>query len=194
MYEPALTLVPLHRAVRALYEAEHLDNGFVSFLTCWGALQCKRNYGLTVGRGPYKGPIIRGWWSEHVAHDQEKQWHWKVIKVTRRVKPCKLHSPSRLLAVLLFSLSFSHPVLVSFSLTSCCCISLRYHPLQTLLTLGKLFSPSVHHSSSLGMFFFLLSPSIHHSLTHESSSYLLCAKAVNKWTAASLSPVPCIWK
>lgn len=84
--------VPLHSTVQGCRKGEHLDNGFVSFLTCWDALQRKRNYGLTVGRGPHKGQIIRGWWSEHAAHDQERQWRWKVIKVTRREEPCKLHS------------------------------------------------------------------------------------------------------
>ena len=102
--------VPPHRALQTPGEGEHSDNGFVSFLMCWDALQWKRNYGLTAGRGPHKGQIIRGWWSEHAAHDQERQRRWKVIKVTRRVEPCKLLSqlaPTPLLDSSPFSYSLS---------------------------------------------------------------------------------------
>lgn len=101
-----------HCAVQARWERVHLDNGFVSALKCWDALQHKRNYGRTAGRGPHKGPIIRGWWSEHAAHEQERQWRWNVINVTRGVEPWKLCSQLATMLCLdfslfLYSLSFS---------------------------------------------------------------------------------------
>lgn len=58
------------RAARALSEGGHLENGLVSLVMLF---QFRRNYSLSVGRGLNKGPIIRGCWLEHAAHDQEGQ-------------------------------------------------------------------------------------------------------------------------
>lgn len=175
--------VPRHRGVHACRKREHLDNGFVSFLTCWDALQRKRNYSLTAGGGPHKGLIIRGWWSEHVAHDQEKQWRWKVIKVPHRVEPCKLRSQlaaTPLLDFLLFYYSpspFPSSVLLYFLSHP----AAPFLPFVSLLTLCRL--PLDSCLAFLFMCPSFLQPlsalkclSIHHLLIHECSSYLLCAK------------------
>lgn len=201
MYVLALTF-EFHHTIqfKPLREGEHLDNGFVSFLTCWDALQLKRNYGLTAGRGLHKDPIIRGWWSEHAAHDQERQWRWKVIKVTRRVEPCKLHSQLATTPPLDFSLFYyplssflspfsfhflSHPAAAFLSVTPPPPpLALGYLPLNSCLAFF-----SVCPSFPQTMAFFFASPSITHCLL-ECSHYLLCAKAVNKWITAPLNLVP----
>ena len=160
-----------------------MDDGFVSFLTCWDALQCKLNYSLTAGRSPHKGPTIRSWWSEHAAHDQERQWRWKVIKVTRRVEPCKLNSQLAATPLLYFSpfyysLSLSLVFLVSFSLTSCCCILFGFLTPNPQPSAPKLLSCfSLHLSIICSACDCLFSSP---SITRWLMSYLLCAEAVNK--------------
>lgn len=158
--------VPQHRAVQTHREGERGD-GFVSFLTCWYAFQRKRNYGLTTGRGPHKSPIIGSWWSEHAAHDQERQWRWKVIKVTRRVEPCKLNSQraaTPLLDFLLFYYSCSpfFPSFLFHSLKSCCCISFWPLPPNPRISCHKLLSCFSLHLSIIPPAFecFFSSPSI----------------------------------
>ncbi len=138
--------VPPHCAVQVHREGEHLDNGFVSFLMCCDALQRKRNYGLTAGRGPHKGPIIRGWWSEHAAHDQERHWRWKVIKVTRRVEPCKLHSQLATTPCLDSSLfCYSLPPFLSSFL-----FHFLSHPAAAFLSVTPSPTPTPHPPPTLG--------------------------------------------
>ena len=110
-------------------------------------------------------------------------------------------TPSWLLAVLLFFLSLSlspfpcellfhllpHPA-AAFLLFFFSVAPSKPSKLLSCFSLHLSIIPSNTMCECVCFFFFCLS--IHHPLTHECSSCLSSAKAVNKWTTASLDPVP----
>lgn len=168
-----------HRAARALSVGGHLENGVVSLVMLF---QFRCNYSLSVGRGLNKGPIIRGCWLQHAAHDQEGQPCWKVIEVAHRVKPCKLHS--WLLAVILFS-PFLSPPPPPFTPYCCCSLSPLQLPPRPSAVCSFLFHLSVAPSILFSVSRFVSFTSITADSWKASATSVLCRTCESSQLAAT---------